>query len=118
MILVTFVSSHLIFSLPPALPPPPEEIAHMTSMSNINIGNNFFGLQEPMYMHPMMRMPPMRGPPPPGHPMHPAMMRGPMPPGNQGPKSIWVRSRRCGCLVTWFCYQMIAKPGNKTAAPS
>ena len=31
---------------------------------------------------------------------------------------IWVKSRRCGCLVTWFCYQMIAKPGNKTAAPS
>ena len=31
---------------------------------------------------------------------------------------IWVRSRRCGCLVTWFCYQMLAKPGNKTAAPS
>ena len=31
---------------------------------------------------------------------------------------IWIRSRRCGCLVTWFCYQMIAKPGNKTAAPS
>ena len=30
---------------------------------------------------------------------------------------IWVRSRRWGCLVTWFCYQMIAKPGNKTAAP-
>ena len=30
---------------------------------------------------------------------------------------IWVRSRRCGCLVTWFCYQMIAKPGNKTATP-
>ena len=30
----------------------------------------------------------------------------------------WVRSRRCGCLVTWFCYQMIAKPGNKTAALS
>ena len=29
---------------------------------------------------------------------------------------IWVRSRNCGCLVTWFCYQMIAKPGNKTAA--
>ena len=23
---------------------------------------------------------------------------------------IWVRSRRCGCLITWFCYQMIAKP--------
>ena len=31
---------------------------------------------------------------------------------------IWVWSRRCGCLVTWFCYQMIAKPGNKTSAPS
>ena len=31
---------------------------------------------------------------------------------------IWVRSRRCGCLVTWFCYQLIAKPGNMTAAPS
>ena len=30
----------------------------------------------------------------------------------------WVRSRSCGCLVTWFCYQMIAKPGNKTAAHS
>ena len=29
--------------------------------------------------------------------------------------SIWVRSRNCGCLVTWFCYQLIAKPGNKTA---
>ena len=28
----------------------------------------------------------------------------------------WVRSRNCGCLVTWFCYQLIAKPGNKTAA--
>ena len=27
-----------------------------------------------------------------------------------------VRSRNCGCLVTWFYYQMIAKPGNKTAA--
>ena len=23
----------------------------------------------------------------------------------------------CGCLVTWFCYHLIAKPGNKTAAP-
>ena len=23
-----------------------------------------------------------------------------------------------GCLVTWFCYQMIAKPSNKTATPS
>ena len=29
---------------------------------------------------------------------------------------IWVRPRRCGCLVTWFCYHLIAKPGNKTAA--
>ena len=33
------------------------------------------------------------------------------------PNAIWARSRRCGCLVTWFCYQLIAKPGNKTAAP-
>ena len=32
-----------------------------------------------------------------------------------GPWYIWVRSRNCGCLVTWFCYQLIAKPGNKTA---
>ena len=31
---------------------------------------------------------------------------------------IWVRSLNCGCLVTWFCYQLIAKPGNKTAAVS
>ena len=31
---------------------------------------------------------------------------------------IWVRSRRCACLITWFCYQMIAKPGNKTGTPS
>ena len=31
---------------------------------------------------------------------------------------IWVRSRNCGCLVTWFCYQLIAKPGNKTVAVS
>ena len=30
----------------------------------------------------------------------------------------WVRSRNYGCLVTWFCYQLIAKPGNKTAAVS
>ena len=30
----------------------------------------------------------------------------------------WVKSCRCGCLVTWFCYQLIAKPGNKTAALS
>ena len=33
-------------------------------------------------------------------------------------KSIWVRSRKCGCLVTWFCYQLIAKSDNKTAAVS
>ena len=32
--------------------------------------------------------------------------------------NIWVRLRNCGCLVTWFCYQLIAKPGNKTAAVS
>ena len=31
---------------------------------------------------------------------------------------MWVRSWRCGCLVTWFCYHLIAEPGNKTAAPS
>ena len=29
---------------------------------------------------------------------------------------IWVRTHNCGCLVTWFCYQLIAKPVNKTAA--
>ena len=28
-----------------------------------------------------------------------------------------VGSWRCGCLVVWFCYQLIAKPGNKTGAP-
>ena len=33
-------------------------------------------------------------------------------------KCIWVRSRNCGCLITWFCYQLIAKPGNKTATVS
>ena len=33
-------------------------------------------------------------------------------------EEIRVRSRRCGCLVTWFCYQLIAKPGNKTTTPS
>ena len=27
---------------------------------------------------------------------------------------IWARSWRCGSLVAWFCYQLIAKPGNKT----
>ena len=31
---------------------------------------------------------------------------------------IWVRSRRCGCLATWFCYHLIAKPGNKRTSPS
>ena len=27
-----------------------------------------------------------------------------------------VGSWRCDCHVTWFCYQLIAKPGNKTVA--
>ena len=31
---------------------------------------------------------------------------------------IWVRSRNCDSLVTWFCYQLIAKTGNKTATVS
>ena len=31
---------------------------------------------------------------------------------------IWVRTRNCGCLVTWFCYQLISKSGNKTATVS
>ena len=31
---------------------------------------------------------------------------------------IWVRSWRWACLFTWFCYHLIAKPGNKTGAPS
>ena len=35
-----------------------------------------------------------------------------------GPFIIWVRSRNWDCLVTWFCYQLIAKPGNKTAPVS
>ena len=30
----------------------------------------------------------------------------------------WVRSQRYSCLATWFCYQMMAKPSNKTASPS
>ena len=29
----------------------------------------------------------------------------------------WVRSWRYDCLVTCFCYPLIVKPGNKTAAP-
>ena len=33
-------------------------------------------------------------------------------------KGIWVRSRNCGCLVTWFCYQLIAKPGSKAVPVS
>ena len=32
--------------------------------------------------------------------------------------TIWVRSRKCACIFTWFCYQMTAKPGNKTGPPS
>ena len=32
--------------------------------------------------------------------------------------NIWVWSRNCGCLVNWFCYQLITKPGNKTATVS
>ena len=31
---------------------------------------------------------------------------------------IWVRSWKCSYLVTWFSYQLIAKPGNKIAALS
>ena len=31
---------------------------------------------------------------------------------------FWIRSRNCSCLVTWFCCQLIAKPGNKAAAVS
>ena len=30
----------------------------------------------------------------------------------------WVESYGCSCLVTWFCYQLIAKPDNKAAASS
>ena len=33
-------------------------------------------------------------------------------------KHTWVKSWSCGSLVTWFCYQLLAKPGNTTAAPS
>ena len=31
---------------------------------------------------------------------------------------IWVESLSCGCLVAWFCYQLIATPGNRAAAVS
>ena len=39
-------------------------------------------------------------------------------PRGQWVKVIWVRSRKCGCLVdvTRLFYQLIAKPGNKTTA--
>ena len=30
---------------------------------------------------------------------------------------LWVRPCMCTCLVTWFCYQMTAKPGHKTGPP-
>ena len=30
---------------------------------------------------------------------------------------IWIRSRRWTCLVTFFCYHLIAKPGNKVGTP-
>ena len=29
----------------------------------------------------------------------------------------WIRSWSWGYLVTWFCYQLIAKPGNNIATP-
>ena len=32
--------------------------------------------------------------------------------------SILDRSRRCACLVIWFCSHLITKPGNKTGPPS
>ena len=31
-------------------------------------------------------------------------------------KCIWVRSRNWGCLVAWFCCQLIAKASYKTAS--
>ena len=33
-----------------------------------------------------------------------------------GSMKMWVKSQRWGCLVTWFCYHLIAKPGNEAAA--
>ena len=30
----------------------------------------------------------------------------------------WVRSLRWACLVTWFCYHLIAKPGNSKDRPT
>ena len=35
-----------------------------------------------------------------------------------GIRCTWLRSRRWACLVTRFCYHLIAKPGNKTGVPS
>ena len=35
-----------------------------------------------------------------------------------GEKLIWLRSWRLAFHVTWFCYHLMAKPGNKTGAPS
>ena len=32
--------------------------------------------------------------------------------------TIKIQLQRCACLVTWFCYQMIAKKGNKIGTPS
>ena len=32
-------------------------------------------------------------------------------------RCVSVRSRRSDCLVIWFCYHLIAKLANKTAAP-
>ena len=32
--------------------------------------------------------------------------------------ALWVWSQRCGCLVSCFCYQLIAKLSNNTVAPS
>ena len=29
---------------------------------------------------------------------------------------MWVGSRNCGCLVAWFCYQLMVKPGSRTVA--
>ena len=31
--------------------------------------------------------------------------------------SKWVRSWRYGCIFTWFCYQLITNPSEKTAPP-
>ena len=31
--------------------------------------------------------------------------------------SVWVGSWSCGFFAAWFCYQLIPKPDNETAAP-